>query len=91
MLSGCKIGPTTYEIFEMHRNYAIGDSFVLRWGEESREIYSDDKYIYISEYPKGCIYGYFTNKDGKPEKIIGWIILSGEENCKLQQSYAFLF
>ena len=48
-----------------------------------------DIYIYIFRHnPEGCIHGILTNRDDKPEKAVGWIILSGKENCKQQQAYS---
>ena len=51
-----------------------------------------DIYIYVYEddpsSPKGCTYGILTNRDDKPEKAVGWIILSGKENCK--ETYGFV-
>ncbi|MFV0481163.1 MAG: hypothetical protein ACK5LP_04190 [Campylobacteraceae bacterium] len=81
--SGCYTTKATYEIFERNFNSAIGSSYYTTYWKERREIYSEDKYIYISRYPKGCVYGYLTNKDESEEKVIGWIILKGEENCKI--------
>ncbi len=49
-------------------------------------------YIYIYIYKnshKGCVYGYLTNRDDKPEKVIGWIIISGKEFCKEQKNFTF--
>ena len=46
--------------------------------------------IYISEYPKGCIVGYLTNRDDKPEVVQEWIILSGKENCKITESFVLI-
>lgn len=87
--SGCYIGVASYEVFERDRNYHIGlDHIPKSFGPDSRNIYSEDKYIYISERPKGCHYGYLTNRDDKPEKVIGWIIISGKEYCKEQQAWA---
>ena len=45
--------------------------------------------IYIFRHnPEGCIHGILTNRDDKPEKAVGWVILSGKENCKQQQAYS---
>lgn len=44
-------------------------------------------YIYIGK--KGqCEYGFLTNRDNNPEKVIGWIIISGKEHCKEQQAWS---
>ncbi len=90
--SGCYISPPSYEVFERSRNYHIGKEHIPKsFGTDSRNIYSEDKYIYISERPKGCIIGYLTNRDNNPEKVIGWIILSGKEYCKEKQAWALSF
>ena len=57
---------------------------------EKREIYSEDRYIYIKERPNGCIVGYFTNRDDKPIKVLGWVILKGEEYCIEQRGWALI-
>ncbi len=88
VLSGCRMGPSTYEIFERNMNSAIGTSWVVSANPHLREIYSEDKYIYIfKRIPEGCFHGYLSNRDDKPEKVIGWIIISGKEFCKEQRSY----
>jgi hypothetical protein len=90
--SGCYIGASSYEVFERSRNYHIGkDNIPKSFGIDSRNIYSEDKYIYISERPKGCIIGYLTNRDNNPEKVIGWILISGKEYCKEKQAWALSF
>jgi len=88
-LGGCRIGPTTYEEFVHQRNWTVKTIDIPRANPRLREIYSEDKYIYRFEYPKGCHFGYLTNRDGKPEKVIGWIILSGKEFCKQQRNFTF--
>ena len=56
------------------------------------EIYDENRYIYIFRHnPEGCIHGILTNRDDKPEKAGGWIILSGKENCKERQGWIFSF
>ncbi len=47
-----------------------------------RKIYDKNHYIYIVEYPQGCIFGYLTNRDNKIEKMTGWVIISGKEFCE---------
>lgn len=89
MLSGCRMGPSTYEIFEYHRNWTVKAIDIPKVNYRLREVYSEDKYIYKFEYPKGCHFGYLTNRDDKPEKVIGWIIISGKEFCKAQKNYTF--
>jgi hypothetical protein len=91
-LGGCMMGPTNYEIFEMNVNWSFERNiFAFKGNKDFREIYSDDKYIYVFRRINGCVYGFFTNRDDKPEQALGWVILSGEENCIMQQSYSFLF
>ncbi|MDR1460787.1 MAG: hypothetical protein LBI78_04010 [Campylobacteraceae bacterium] len=46
MLSGCS-SPAYYEVFERTINTYVGTSFIPNQYEKLREIYSDDKYIYI--------------------------------------------
>ena len=90
VLSGCRMGPSTYEVFENNNNWNIGKSGIPNANPHLREIYSEDKYIYIfRNSPKGCVYGYLTNRDDKPEKVIGWIIISGKEFCKEQKNFTF--
>lgn len=84
MISGCAYKSATYEQFERSRNIHIGYSLIPNANKKNREIYSENKYIYKMERPKNCIYGYLTNRDGNPEKVIGWIIISGKEYCKEQ-------
>ncbi|NLO17773.1 MAG: hypothetical protein GX118_06235 [Arcobacter butzleri] len=92
LLNGCYMGSATYEVFERSRNYHIGkDNIPKSFGSDGRNIYSEDKYIYLSERPKGCVIGYLTNRDDKPEKVIGWIIISGKEFCKERQAWALSF
>ena len=90
LLNGCYLGPKTYEIFERNMNSAIGTSWVVSANPSLRKVYSEDKYIYIFKgIPEGCVHGYLTNRDDKPEKVISWIIISGKELCKQQQAYGF--
>ncbi|MDR1460789.1 MAG: hypothetical protein LBI78_04020 [Campylobacteraceae bacterium] len=91
-LSGCSPYVTTqsYELFEENKNLTIGGSHIPNMNKQRREIYSEDKYIYIFETPPKCIFGYLTNRDEKEEKIIGWVILSGEEFCKQQTHRYYL-
>ena len=89
-LGGCHMGPYTYEVFANNmelnmRNWTPTEYMI----KNHRKIYDENRYIYKfkGDDPR-CIYGYLTNKDDKPEKVIGWIILSGKENCKQQQAYS---
>ena len=90
-LGGCAFGEATYEIFvekmELNRRIWTPNEFMIK---NFRQIYDENRYIYVYEDdPKGCTYGFLTNRDGKPEKIMDWIILSGKENCKEQRHYGF--
>ena len=87
-LGGCHMGPYTYEVFANNmelnmRNWTPSEYMI----NNIRQIYDENRYIYISEYPKGCIVGYLTNRDDKPEVVQEWIILSGKENCKITESF----
>ncbi|CAD7289841.1 hypothetical protein LMG7974_01926 [Campylobacter majalis] len=84
VFSGCAVGPATYEtLVERVLNPSIGKSYIPKnFGIRNRKVYSENRYIYLSEYPKGCIVGYLTNRDDKPEVVQEWIILSGKEYCK---------
>ena len=91
-LSGCYIGPASYEVFVSNRNLNIGDSFIPIMNSKLRQIYDENRYIYIFRHnPEGCIHGILTNRDDKPEKAVGWIILSGKEYCKERQGWIFSF
>ena len=89
-LGGCHMGPYTYEVFANNmelnmRNWTPSEYMI----NNIRQIYDENRYIYVYEDdPKGCTYGILTNRDDKPEKAVGWIILSGKENCK--QTYGFV-
>lgn len=87
IFNGCSQLTPTYEVFEYNRNWNIGKSHVPNLNPNLREIYSEDKYIYIIERPKECVVGYLTNRDDKPEKVIEWIIISGKEYCKATKSW----
>jgi hypothetical protein len=78
-LSGCS--ETSYQVFEKNALVGVAKSFNPNKNQERREIYSEDKYIYVYSFFRKCVYGYLTNRDDKPEKVIGWIILSGEDHC----------
>jgi thioredoxin-related protein len=90
IFSGCRMGPTMYEVFERKMNFNVGKSFIPHMNKQYREIYSNDKYIYIFEDGQ-CVYGFLTNRDGKPEKVVDWIILSGKKYCKEQQQWILSF
>ncbi|MBR8461553.1 hypothetical protein KDE12_01650 [Campylobacter sp. faydin G-105] len=89
-LSGCYIGPATYEVFKKNNDISIGNSFIPLMNSKYREIYDENRYIYIARN-KGCVYGFLTNRDDKPEVVQEWIILSGKEHCKERQRWAFSF
>ena len=82
LFNGCYSKIPSYEAFVYNNNWNICKSHIPKLNQKFREIYSEDKYIYRFEKPKGCYYGYLTNRDDKPDKVIGWIIISGEEFCK---------
>ena len=88
--TGCPYGEPTYETFlkkmELNKRIWTPNEHMIN---NFREIYSEDRYIYRFERPKGCHYGYLTNRDDKPEKVIDWIIISGKEYCKEQREYGF--
>ena len=91
-LGGCHMGPYTYEVFANNmelnmRNWTPSEYMI----NNIRQIYDENRYIYVYEDdPKGCTYGILTNRDDKPEKAVGWIILSGKENCKETSSFVLL-
>jgi len=90
-LGGCAFGEATYEIFveKMEFNMRIWrpNEYMIN---NVRQIYDENRYIYIYRHsPEGCTFGFLTNRDDKPEKAVGWIILSGKENCKEQRHYGF--
>ena len=68
----------------------IGNPNILL-AQNNKMVYSEDRYIYEFEKPKGCIYGYLTNKDDKPERVLDWVILSGKEFCKERRAWALSF
>ena len=89
-LNGCVYITPSYEVFAGNM-----DNQVKYWESSEymvnniRQVYDENRYIYIFRHnPEGCIRGILTNRDDKPEKAIGWIILSGKENCK--QTYGFV-
>ena len=89
---GCNYFTPTYEIFAdimetRTKDWTPTEYMVINF----RKIYDENRYIYIYEDdPKGCTYGILTNRDDKPEKAVGWIILSGKENCKQTSSFVLL-
>ncbi|KEA45191.1 hypothetical protein [Campylobacter mucosalis] len=91
-LSGCsKYYIPTYETFvERVLKPKIGTSVIPKTNQNHREIYDENRYIYVMHYPKGCYYAYLTNRDDKPEIVQEWIILSGKENCKITESFVLL-
>ena len=91
-LNGCVYITPSYEVFAGNM-----DNQVKYWESSEdmiknhRKIYDENRYIYILRHnPEGCIRGILTNRDDKPEKAIGWIILSGKENCKQTSSFVLL-
>ncbi|MBR8465356.1 hypothetical protein KDE13_03125 [Campylobacter sp. faydin G-140] len=92
VLGGCYIGPATYEVFKKNNDISIGKSFIPLMNSKFREIYDENRYIYIvRSNPEGCVYGFLTNRDDKPEVVQEWIILSGKEHCKHRQEWVFSF
>ncbi|MDD2640466.1 MAG: hypothetical protein PHS65_05695 [Arcobacteraceae bacterium] len=89
LLSGCGIGVASYEVFERNRNHNIGNKALVYFNQKNRKAYDKNHYIY--EYPKGCTFGFLTNRDNKEEKVVDWIILSGKEYCKEQEKWILSF
>ena len=91
MFSGCNYFTPTYEIFAGNMDNQVKYWESNKYNNNMRQIYDENRYIYIYEDdPKGCTYGILTNRDDKPEKAVGWIILSGKENCKQTSSFVLL-
>ena len=91
VLSGCNYFTPTYEIFAGNMDNQLKYWEPNKYNNNMRQIYDENRYIYIYEDdPKGCTYGILTNRDDKPEKAVGWIILSGKENCKQTSSFVLL-
>ncbi|QKF63856.1 hypothetical protein [Campylobacter mucosalis] len=91
-LSGCYIGAPSYEVFakNMNLNAKINSPIVHKW--KNREIYDENRFIYKINWNKeGCVVGFLTNRDDKPEVVQEWIILSGKEFCKDRQKWACCF
>ena len=89
VLSGCNYFTPTYEIFAGNMDNQLKYWEPNKYNNNMRQIYDENRYIYIYEDdPKGCTYGILTNRDDRPEKAVGWIILSGKENCK--ETYGFV-
>jgi len=81
--NGCYIGASTYKVWERNRNMNIGDSLLNRgYTEKHKKNYNKNHYIYISEHPKNCVYGYIVKKNDKKKIVVGWSIISGIEFCK---------
>ena len=86
---GCVYITPSYEVFAGNMDNQVKYWESNKYNNNMRQIYDEKRYIYIYEDdPKGCTYGILTNRDDKPEKAVGWIILSGKENCK--QTYGFV-
>ncbi|WP_148626079.1 hypothetical protein [Aliarcobacter cryaerophilus] len=86
VFTGCPYGEPTYETFlknmELNKRIWTPNEYMIN---NFREIYSEDRYIYRFERPKGCHFAFLTNRDDKPEKMMEWIIISGKEYCKHQK------
>ena len=90
-LNGCVYITPSYEVFAGNMDNQVKYWESNKYNNNMRQIYDENRYIYIYEDdPKGCTYGILTNRDDKPEKAIGWIILSGKENCKETSSFVLL-
>ena len=91
VLSGCVYITPSYEVFAGNMDNQVKYWKPNKYNNNMRQIYDEHRYIYVYENdPKGCTYGILTNRDDKPEKAIGWIILSGKENCKETSSFVLL-
>ncbi|MDR0467344.1 MAG: hypothetical protein LBG67_00660 [Campylobacteraceae bacterium] len=89
IINGCSapepyIPQQSYAKFAENLNLTIGGSHIPERNQARREVYSEDKYIYKFETPPKCSFGYLTNRDDKPEKVIGWVVLSSKEFCRRQ-------
>ena len=90
-LNGCVYITPSYEVFAGNMDNQLKYWEPNKYNNNMRQIYDENRYIYIYEDdPKGCTYGILTNRDDKPEKAVGWIILSGKENCKQTSSFVLL-
>ena len=88
---GCVYITPSYEVFAGNMDNQVKYWESNKYNNNMRQIYDENRYIYIYEDdPKGCTYGILTNRDDKPEKAVGWIILSGKENCKQTSSFVLL-
>ena len=88
---GCVYITPSYEVFVGNMDNQVKYWESNKYNNNMRQIYDENRYIYIYEDdPKGCTYGILTNRDDKPEKAVGWIILSGKENCKQTSSFVLL-
>ena len=92
LLNGCVYTTPSYEVFAGNM-----DNQVKYWESSEymvnniRQVYDENRYIYIFEHIiEGCVYGYLTNRDDKPEVVQEWIILSGKENCKITESFVLI-
>ena len=92
LLSGCYIGEPSYEVFKKNMELQVKYFGPSEYKTNNiRQIYDENRYIYIFEHIiEGCVYGYLTNRDDKPEVVQEWIILSGKENCKITESFVLI-
>ena len=91
VLSGCVYITPSYEVFAGNMDNRVKYWKPNKYNNNTRQIYDENRYIYIYRHnPEGCIRGILTNRYDKPEKAIGWIILSGKENCKETSSFVLL-
>ena len=89
MLNGCFRYTSSYEVFEKFQNMYASTLSPDIWGEKN--IYSEDRYMYTREFPKRCITGLFTNRDDKPEKVLGWVVVEGEKHCKVAEKTSWAY
>jgi len=90
-LGGCVYITPSYEVFAGNMDNRVKYWKPNKYNNNTRQIYDENRYIYIYRHnPEGCIRGILTNRDDKPEKAIGWIILSGKENCKETSSFVLI-
>ena len=88
---GCVYITPSYEVFAGNMDNQVKYWESNKYNNNMRQIYDENRYIYIYRHnPEGCIRGILTNRDDKPEKAVGWIILSGKENCKQTSSFVLL-
>ncbi|MDY0365998.1 MAG: hypothetical protein RBQ81_09085 [Arcobacteraceae bacterium] len=91
ILNGCYSKTPSYEFFKENKNIYLFSTDIPTRFYYKRESYNEYLYIYVFEHPKGCIYGYLTNRDDKTEVVQDWVILSGKEYCKDGRNWVLSF